>query len=126
MKTYRIAVIAGDGIGREVIPAAIDVLTAAASQGSFRCAFTDFPWGSEFYLREGRMLDTDAVDQLLTFDAVYLGAIGDPRVPDHITARELILPLRQKLRQYVNLRPMRLLPGITSPLAGRTAADIDM
>jgi tartrate dehydrogenase/decarboxylase/D-malate dehydrogenase len=72
------------------------------------------------------MLDPDAVDQLQTFDAIYMGAIGDPRVADHVTARELILPLRQRLRQYVNLRPMRLLPGITSPLAGRTAADIDM
>jgi len=68
----------------------------------------------------------DAIDQVLKFDAIYLGAIGDPRVADHISARELILPLRQRLRQYVNLRPMRLLPGITSPLAGRGAADINM
>ena len=72
------------------------------------------------------MLDADGIDRLLKFDAIYLGAIGDPRVPDHISARELILPLRQRLGQYVNLRPMRLLPGITSPLAGRGAADIDM
>jgi tartrate dehydrogenase/decarboxylase/D-malate dehydrogenase len=126
MKTYRIAVIAGDGIGQEVIPAGIEVITVAASQHAFRCAFTKFPWGSEFYLRAGRMLDADAVEQLRAFDAIYLGAIGDPRVPDHISARELILPLRQRLRQYVNLRPIRLLPGIASPLAGRTAADIDM
>src|SRR5918996_936127 len=68
----------------------------------------------------------DAVETLLGFDAIYFGAIGSPSVPDHITARELLLPLRQRLRQYVNLRPMRLLPGITSPLAGRTASDIDM
>jgi tartrate dehydrogenase/decarboxylase/D-malate dehydrogenase len=126
MKTYRIAVIAGDGIGQEVIPAGIEVMKIAASQGGFGCDFTDFPWGSEFYLKNGRMLDPDAVDQLMKFDAIYLGAIGDPRVADHVTARELILPLRQRLRQYVNLRPMRLLPGITSPLAGRGAADIDM
>ena len=126
MKTYRIAVIAGDGIGQEVIPAGIDVMTRAAVRGHFRCDFTAFPWGSEFYLTHGRMLDADAVDQLMTFDAIYLGAIGDPRVADHITARELILPLRQRLRQYVNLRPMRLLTGITSPLANRRAADIDM
>jgi tartrate dehydrogenase/decarboxylase/D-malate dehydrogenase len=72
------------------------------------------------------MMDADGVDQLMKFDATYLGAIGDPRVPDHISARELILPLRQKLGQWVNLRPMRLMPGITSPLAGRGAADIDM
>ena len=126
MNTYRIASIAGDGIGQEVIPAGIEVMTAAAAQHGFRCDFTQFPWGSEYYLRHGRMLDGDAVEQLQKFDAIYLGAIGDPRVPDHISARELILPLRQRLRQYVNLRPMRLMPGITSPLAGRTPAEIDM
>jgi tartrate dehydrogenase/decarboxylase/D-malate dehydrogenase len=126
MKTHRIAVIAGDGIGQEVIPAGIEVLKTAEAQGGFRCDFTQFPWGSDYYLQTGRMLAPDAIEQLLRFDAIYLGAIGDPRVPDYTTARELILPLRQRLRQYVNLRPMRLLPGITSPLAGRSAADIDM
>ena len=126
MTTYRIAVIAGDGIGQEVIPAGIEVITIAAAQGGFRCEFTDFPWGSDFYLRTGKMLDADGIEQMLAFDAVYLGAIGDPRVPDHITAREMILPFRQQLRQYVNLRPMRLLKGIPSPLRDRTAADIDM
>ena len=126
MNTYRIAVIAGDGIGQEVIPAGIDVMKIAASQGGFRCEFTEFPWGCDFYLRNGRMMDPDGIDQVRTFDAIYLGAIGDPRVADHISAREIILPFRQELRQYVNLRPMRLLPGITSPLAGRTASDIDM
>ncbi|HXH24244.1 MAG TPA: tartrate dehydrogenase [Vicinamibacterales bacterium] len=126
MKVYRIAVIAGDGIGKEVIPAGIDVLTMAAEQGGFRCEFTHLPWGCDYYLQTGRMMDPDGIDRLLAFDAVYLGAIGDPRVPDHISGRELILPLRQRLRQYVNLRPMRLLPGIASPLANRTAADIDM
>ena len=115
MKTFKIAVIAGDGIGQEVIPAGIEVLKIAGEQGGFRLAFTEFPWGSEFYLRTGRMMDGDAVETLLGFDAIYLGAIGAPSVPDHITARELLLPLRQRLRQYVNLRPMRLLPGITSP-----------
>jgi tartrate dehydrogenase/decarboxylase / D-malate dehydrogenase len=121
MKTFKIAVIAGDGIGQEVIPAGIEVLKIAGEQGAFRLAFTEFPWGSEFYLRTGRMMDADAVETLLGFDAIYFGAIGAPTVPDHITARELLLPLRQRLRQYVNLRPMRLLPGITSPLAGRAA-----
>src|ERR1043166_1218871 len=72
------------------------------------------------------MMDVDAVDQLTKFDAIYLGAIGDPKVPDHISAGELLLPLRRRLVQYVNLRPVRLLPGIASPLAGRTAADIDI
>ncbi|MSO82351.1 MAG: tartrate dehydrogenase [Acidobacteria bacterium] len=126
MNTYRIAVIAGDGIGQEVIPAGIDVMRIAATRGGFRCEFTEFPWGCDFYLKNGRMLDPDGLEQVRAFDAIYLGAIGDPRVADQISARELILPLRLALKQYVNLRPMRLLPGIVSPLAGRTAADIDM
>jgi tartrate dehydrogenase/decarboxylase/D-malate dehydrogenase len=126
METYRIAVIAGDGIGKEVVPAAMDVLKIAADHGGFRCDFTAVPWGCDYYLSAGRMMDADGIDQLLKFDAIYLGAIGDPRVADHISARELILPLRQRLGQYVNLRPMRLMPGISSPLANRGAADIDM
>jgi tartrate dehydrogenase/decarboxylase/D-malate dehydrogenase len=126
MNTYKIAVIAGDGIGKEVIPAGISVLSMAAEQGGFKLDFTHLPWGCDYYLQTGRMLDPDGVDQVLKYDAIYLGAIGDPRVADHISARELILPLRQRLRQYVNLRPMRLLKGITSPLANRGPADIDM
>ena len=126
MKTHRIAVISGDGIGKEVIPAGIDVLNLAADLGGFRCEFTHIPWGCDYYLQHGRMMEDDGVDRLVKFDAIYLGAIGDPRVADHISARELILPLRQRLGQWVNLRPMRLLPGISSPLAGRGAADIDM
>jgi tartrate dehydrogenase/decarboxylase/D-malate dehydrogenase len=126
MKTYKIAVIAGDGIGKEVIPAGIEVLEIAASQGGFSCDFTQFPWGCDYYLKHGRMLDPDGITTVMSFDVIYLGAIGDPRVPDYISARELILPLRQRLLQYVNLRPMRLLPGISSPLAARTPADIDM
>jgi tartrate dehydrogenase/decarboxylase/D-malate dehydrogenase len=126
MKTHRIAVIAGDGIGKEVIPAGIQVLKVAADHDGFRLEFTDIPWGCDYYLERGRMLDPDWREQLLKFDAIYLGAIGDPRVSDAISARELILPLRQRLGQYVNLRPMRLMPGINSPLANRTAADIDM
>src|SRR5688572_20544067 len=126
MNTHRIAVIAGDGIGKEVIPAAIGVLNMAAEQGNFRCEFTELPWGCDYYLQSRRMMDPDAIAQLLKFDAIYPGAIGDPRVADHISARELILPLRQRLGQYVNLRPMRLLAGITSPLANRRTADIDM
>jgi tartrate dehydrogenase/decarboxylase/D-malate dehydrogenase len=126
MKTYRIAVIAGDGIGKEVVPAGMEVLRMAAGQGGFTCDFVDIPWGCDYYLQTGRMMDADGVAQLMAFDAIYLGAIGDPRVSDAVSARELILPLRQRLGQYVNLRPMRLMPGITSPLANRGAADIDM
>jgi tartrate dehydrogenase/decarboxylase/D-malate dehydrogenase len=119
-------VIAGDGIGKEVIPASLQVLELAAKQGGFKCDFTDIPWGCDYYLAHGEMMPADGIKTLLTYDAIYLGAIGDPRVSDAISAREMILPLRQRLGQYVNLRPMRLMPGITSPLANRTAADIDM
>jgi len=126
MTPHRIAVLAGDGIGKEVIPAGIGVLNAAAAGGGFALEFTHFPWGCDFYLAHGRMMDADAVDQLRAFDAIYLGAIGDPKVPDHVSAGELLLPLRRRLVQYVNLRPVRLLPGIASPLAGRGAADIDI
>ena len=126
MKTHRIAVLAGDGIGKEVIPAGIEVLKAAAAHTSFTLEFTPFPWGCDYYLRHGRMMDVDAVGQLLKFDAIYLGAIGDPKVADHVSAGELLLPLRRRLVQYVNLRPVRLLPGLVSPLAGRGAADIDI
>src|SRR5262245_2938590 len=126
MKTHRIAVIAGDGIGKEVVPAGIEILNLAAEQGGFTCEFTQIPWGCDYYLQTGRMMDADGVDQLLKFDAIYLGAIGDPRVADHITARKLFLPLRQKLGQLVNPRPMRLMPCISSPLANRGAAEIDM
>ena len=127
MKTFKIAVIAGDGIGKEVIPAAIDVLEIAArKQGSFACEFTETGWGCDYYLKHGRMMDSDGIDRLMSFDAIYMGAIGAPSVSDAVSARELILPLRQRLLQYVNLRPMRLLPGIASPLAGRGPADIDM
>jgi tartrate dehydrogenase/decarboxylase / D-malate dehydrogenase len=125
-ETYRIALIAGDGIGQEVVPAGVAVLAQAAHQGGFSLEFTDFPWGCSYYLTSGRMMDADWLERLKEFDAIYLGAIGDPRVADHTSARELLLPLRQRLVQYINLRPMRLMPGISSPLAGRGATDIDM
>ena len=118
--------IAGDGIGKEVIPAGMDVLRIAADRAGFRCDFTELPWGCDYYLAHGRMMDPDGIDQLMKFDAIYLGAIGAPTVSDAISARELILPLRQRLLQYVNLRPMRLMTGIRSPLANRGPADIDM
>jgi tartrate dehydrogenase/decarboxylase/D-malate dehydrogenase len=125
MNIFKIAVIAGDGIGQEVIPAGIDVVQRAAA-GSCTLEFVSFPWGCEFYRRHGRMMEVDALDTLQGFDAIYLGAIGDPAVPDHVSVWELILPIRQRFEQYVNLRPMRLLPGVKSPLAGREAAEIDM
>jgi len=124
--THNIAVIAGDGIGKEVIPAGIAALERAARGSGVSLTFTDLPWGCDYYLRQGRMMDADGFERLATFDAIYLGAIGDPKVPDHIAVWDLLLPLRQRFQQYVNLRPMRLLPGLTSPLANRGPADIDM
>ena len=126
MPTHNIAVIAGDGIGKEVIPAGIAALERAARGSGVSLQFTDLPWGCDYYLRHGRMMDADGFERLSTFDAIYLGAIGDPKVPDHIAVWDLLLPLRQRFQQYVNLRPMRLLPGLTSPLANRGPADIDM
>jgi tartrate dehydrogenase/decarboxylase/D-malate dehydrogenase len=125
MPSFRIAVLAGDGIGREVIPAGVAALEAAARGSDLSLSFTDLPWGCEFYKQHGQMLDADGFERLATFDAIYLGAIGAPGVPDGISAA-LILAIRQRFDQYVNLRPMRLLPGIASPLANRGAADIDM
>ncbi|HEY6213784.1 MAG TPA: tartrate dehydrogenase [Vicinamibacterales bacterium] len=125
MSSFRIAVIAGDGIGREVIPAGIAAIEAA-TKSSAALTFEQLPWGCDYYVAHRRMMDADGFDRLATYDAIYLGAIGDPRVPDHIAVWDLLLPLRQRFNQYVNLRPMRLLPGLVSPLANRGAKDIDM
>src|SRR5215831_14084493 len=122
----RIAVIAGDGIGKEVIPAGISVVKKAAAACGARVEFVEFPWGCDFYVKTGRMMPEDGFDRLQEFDAIYLGAIGDPSVPDHIAVWQLLLPIRQRFDQYVNLRPMRMVAGLRTPLAGRTAADIDM
>jgi tartrate dehydrogenase/decarboxylase / D-malate dehydrogenase len=125
MKQHTIAVIAGDGIGTEVTPAALAVVAAAASRHGFAVTTTDYPWGCEYYLAEGRMMPADALDALRPADAIYLGAIGAPSVPDHVSVWELILPIRQHFEQFVNLRPMRLLTGVPGPLRDRTPADID-
>jgi len=123
--TVKIAVIAGDGIGKEVIPAGIAAIQAAIRGSEVSIAFTELPWGCEHYLAHGRMMADDAFERLGAFDAIYLGAIGAPGVPDGVSAA-MILAIRQRFDQYVNLRPMRLLKGIASPLANRSAADIDM
>ena len=129
MRHYHIAVLPGDGIGSEVIPAGVCALEALAEVGSeFRFDVEAFGWGSEWYQRHGTMMPPDGIQVLerAGFDAILLGPIGDPRVPDHITLWGLLLPIRQQFDQYVNLRPMRLLPGVTSPLAGKDPNHIDM
>jgi len=129
MRNYHIAVLPGDGIGAEVIPAGVRVLEALAEAGAeFRVETASFGWGSEWYLKHSAMMPPDGVQVLerAGFDAILLGPIGDPRVPDHITLWGLLLPIRQQFDQYVNLRPMRLLPGVTSPLAGKGPKEINM
>jgi tartrate dehydrogenase/decarboxylase/D-malate dehydrogenase len=123
--THKIAVIAGDGIGKEVIPAGIAAIEAATRGTAAAVAFTELPWGSDHYVKHGRMMPDDGFEQLAGYDAIYLGALGAPTVPDGISAG-MILAVRQRFDQYVNLRPMRLLNGIPSPLANRGAAEIDM
>src|SRR5579872_4585994 len=122
-KTYRIAVIAGDGIGREVVPEGMRVLEAAARRHNFELAWKEFDWSCETYLNSRRMMPEDGLQQLRPFDAVFLGAVGHPRVPDHVSLWGLLIPIRRGFRQYVNLRPVRLLPGIESPL--KNPAQID-
>jgi tartrate dehydrogenase/decarboxylase / D-malate dehydrogenase len=125
-KRHKVAVIPGDGIGQEVIPAALSVLEAVASRCSFAFDLVEFPWGCAYYAKNKRMMAPEAFEQLAEFPVIYFGAVGDPSVPDHIAVWELILPLRQRFDQYVNLRPMRLFPGVRSPLADRGPSDIDM
>ena len=124
--THRIALIPGDGVGREVIPAGVAVLKKVAQRHGFALDLVEFPWSCDFYLHAGRMMDADGFDRLREFDAIYLGAIGAPAVPDHVSVWQMLLPLRQRFEQYVNLRPMRLMRGVPSPLAGRGPSDVDM
>jgi tartrate dehydrogenase/decarboxylase/D-malate dehydrogenase len=126
MKTYHLAVIPGDGIGREVIPEGLNVLQAAAARFGFQVDALEFPWGCDYYAAHGVMMPDEALATLRPFDAIYLGAIGDPRVPDHVSLWGLLLRIRKAFDQYVNLRPVRLLEGIATPLAGRTPRDIDI
>src|SRR4051812_6700252 len=122
---YTIGVIAGDGIGKEVIPAGIAAIEKATRGTNVSVSFSDLPWSCEYYLKHQRMMDEDGYERMAAFDALYMGALGAPGVSDAASAG-LILGIRQKFDQYVNLRPMRLLAGISSPLASRGAADIDM
>jgi tartrate dehydrogenase/decarboxylase / D-malate dehydrogenase len=123
---FSIAVIAGDGIGPEVVEAAIPLLERAAEVEGAALAWTRYPWGCDFHRETGRMMPEDGLARLRAHDAIFFGAVGRSDVPDHVSVRELILPIRQRFHQYINLRPMRLLPGVTGPLAGRGPDDVDM
>jgi tartrate dehydrogenase/decarboxylase/D-malate dehydrogenase len=120
-----IAVIPGDGIGKEVVPEGIALLEAAGRRFGIEFAWTEFPWSCELYNKTGRMMPEDGLEQLRPHDAIYLGAVGYPGVPDHVSLWGLLIPIRRGFRQYVNLRPVRLLEGVRSPLRDRKPGDID-
>ena len=127
MQTYHIAVIPGDGIGPEVIREAVKVLnTVSQLDGGFRFEFTEYPWGCEYYLKTGEMMPPDGLDRLRDCDAILLGAVGYPGVPDHVSLRDLLLRIRHDFDQYVNLRPVKLLRGAPCPIQGKGPGDIDM
>ena len=125
LRRYRIAVIPGDGIGKEVVPAAQRVLERAAARFDFTLDWHELDWSCERYARVGSMMPSDGLDQLRAFDAIFLGAVGFPGVADHVSLWGLLLPIRRGFQQYVNLRPVRLLPGVVSPLRDREAGSID-
>src|ERR1041385_6206167 len=124
-RRHRIAVIPGDGIGKEVVPAAQHILDAVARRFGFTLDWQAFDWSCERYARLGSMMPSDGLDQLRPFDAIFLGAVGFPGVPDHVSLWGLLLPIRRQFDQYVNLRPVRLLPGLPCPLRDRKPGDID-
>ena len=125
MRDFRIAVIPGDGIGKEVVPEGIRVLEAAATKHGLRFHWDGFPWSCEYFLEHNRMMPEDGLARIRHHDAIFLGAVGFPGVPDHISLWGLLIPIRRGFRQYANLRPVKLMPGVPCPLAGRAPGDID-
>ncbi len=126
MKTYRIAIIPGDGIGKEVVPAGQRALEALArAQAGFAFEFVEFGWGADWFRRHGVMMPDDGLDQLRGMDAILFGSAGDPQIPDHVTLWGLRLKICQGFDQYANVRPTRILPGIDSPLKRCGPADLD-
>jgi tartrate dehydrogenase/decarboxylase/D-malate dehydrogenase len=126
MKRFDIAVIPGDGIGREVVPAGRKILdTIAAVHGGFRFRYQSYPWSCAWYLKHGKMMPDDGLQRIGDSDAIFLGAVGFPGVADHISLWGLLIPIRRGFQQYACVRPVKLLPGVRSPLAGRRPQDID-
>jgi tartrate dehydrogenase/decarboxylase/D-malate dehydrogenase len=124
--SHRIALIPGDGIGTEVVPAAQRVLDRVSERFAIGLEWHPLDWSCERYVRTGAMMPADGIDQLAGFDAIFLGAVGRPDVPDHVSLWGLLIPIRRAFRQYVNLRPIRLLPGVESPLRGYPPGRIDI
>lgn len=126
MREYSIAAIPADGIGPEVIAAGLQALSVLERRmGTFRLKVEEFPWGSDYYKQHGVMMPADGLETLKAFDAIYFGAVGAPDVPDHVTLWGLRLPICQGFDQYANVRPTKILPGVTSPLAGVGPGDLD-
>jgi len=125
MSTFKIAVIPGDGIGHEVVPEGLRVLEAAGKKFGLSFDFTHFDFSCERYAKTGHMMPDDGLDQLALFDSVFLGAVGYPGVADHVSLWGLLIPIRRGFDQYVNLRPVRLFKGVSTPLANRTPEEID-
>jgi tartrate dehydrogenase/decarboxylase / D-malate dehydrogenase len=125
LKRYKIAVIEGDGIGREVVPEGMRVLEAVGRVFDISYSWQHFDWSCDRFLKTGNMMPADGLDQLRPFDAIYLGAIGSPGVPDHVSLWGLLIPIRRSFQQYVNLRPCKLLPGIATPLKDFPPGEID-
>ncbi|WP_243383796.1 tartrate dehydrogenase [Geothrix alkalitolerans] len=125
MRDLKIAVIPGDGIGKEVVPEGIRVLEAAAAKHGLRFQWDQFPWSCEYFLQTGRMMPEDGLDRIRHHDAIFLGAVGFPGVPDHVSLWGLLIPIRRGFQQYANVRPVKLMPGVPCPLAGRQVGDID-
>ncbi len=126
MSAHRIAVIPGDGIGKEVVPEGLRVLEAAAARFRIDLAWSEFDWDCARYPETGRIMPVDGLDRLAGFDAIFLGAVGMPGVPDHVSLWDMLIPIRRRFDQYVNLRPAKLFEGVRSPLADRRPEDIDM
>lgn len=125
MNTYKISVIPGDGIGQEVVPAGIRVLDAVSAMYGFQLKYNHYDWSCELYKATGKMMPDDGITRLHDSDAIFLGAVGFPGVPDHISLWNLLIPIRREFDQYVNLRPVRLLPGVPCPLANAANKKID-
>jgi tartrate dehydrogenase/decarboxylase / D-malate dehydrogenase len=125
MTKVRIAVIPGDGIGKEVVPEGVRVLETVGRRFDIDFEWTWVDWGCEFYSRTGRFMPADGLQSIRGHDAIFLGAVGWPTVPDHLSLWGLLIPIRREFQQYVNLRPVRLLPGVPCPLSGRVPGDID-
>ncbi len=126
MNNFKIAVIPGDGIGHDVMVEGIKVLNKYAElKGNLSFETEHFPWGCEYYHKTGKMMDDDGLDRLKNYDSILLGAVGYPGVPDHISLHGLLLKIRQGFNQYINLRPIKLLPGAPCPIKDKTPDDID-